>query len=73
MRPDLIEQAKYLPLYLLDGTCYKFNTNNIFYGINYNKPRIEECGEVVVVEAEKSVLKADTFMGEKSNVIGFIW
>lgn len=69
MRPELIEQAKYLPLYLLDGTNYKFNTNNIFYGISFNKPYIEQCGEVILVESEKAVMQADGWLHEKSNVL----
>ena len=67
--PQRIEQAKYIPLTLLDGTSYAFPTNNVFYGINYNKPKIEESGTVILVEGEKSVLKADTFMGAESNVL----
>lgn len=67
--PQLLEQAKYIPLTLLDGTSYAFPTNNVFYGINYNKPAIEQSGEVIVVEGEKSVLKADEFLGEKNNVL----
>lgn len=67
---DRIEQAKYMPLITLDGQCYKFNTNQVFYGINYNKPMIEQTGEVWLGESEKFVLKCDVFYGAKSCALG---
>ena len=63
---ERIEQAKYMPLITLDGQCYKFNTNQVFYGINYNKPMIEQTGEVWLGESEKFVLQLDSWMGSKS-------
>ena len=65
-RPDEIEQGKYRPLSLLDGTTFKFPTNQVFYGINWNWGEIERTGHVILVEGEKSVLKADTWWGEKN-------
>lgn len=65
-RPDEIEQGKYRPLLLLDGTSYKFPTNQVFYGINYNAPEIERTSTAVLVEGEKTVLKFDTIYNEKS-------
>ena len=65
-RPDEIEQGKYRPLSLLDGTSYKFPTNQVFYGINYNAPEIERTSTAVLVEGEKTVLKFDTIYNEKS-------
>lgn len=67
--PSEVENGKYRPLQLLDGTIYKFPTNNVFYGENYNRPEIERTGHVILVEAEKSCLKADTWWNEKSNVL----
>ena len=67
---DRVEQAKYIPLVTLDGTCYKFNTNQVFYGINYNKPEIERTGKVIIVESEKAVMKLDTYMGEHNIALG---
>lgn len=67
--PERAETAKYMPLYLADNTCYKFNTNDVFYGINYNWANIENTQTVILVEGEKSVLKADTWFGENSNVL----
>lgn len=67
---DRVEQAKYMPLITLDGQCYKFNTNQIFYGINYNKPEIERTGKVIIVESEKAVMKLDTYMGRHNIALG---
>lgn len=66
---DLAKKAKYTALTLIDGTTYSFITNTAFYGLNYNKPQIEYQREVILVEGEKSVLKADTWWGNNSNVI----
>lgn len=68
--PEEIENGKYRPLQLLNNTIYKFPTNNVFYGENYNKPEIERTGHVILVESEKAVLKADGWWHEKSNVLG---
>lgn len=68
-RPNEIEEGKYRPLCLLDGTTFKFPTNQVFYGINWNWGEIERTGHVILVEGEKSVLKADTWWGEKNNVV----
>ena len=67
---DRVEQAKYMPLVTLDGRCYKFNTNQVFYGINYNKPEIERTGKVIIVESEKAVMKLDTYMGRHNIALG---
>ena len=67
--PDEIEAGKYRPLSLLDGTTFKFPTNQVFYGINWNWGEIERTGHVILAEGEKSVLKADTWWGEKNNVL----
>lgn len=68
--PNEIENGKYRPLQLLnDKIIYKFPTNNVFYGENYNRPEIERKGQVILCEGEKSVLKADTWWNENSNVL----
>lgn len=66
---EQIAMGKYRPIQLLDGTIYSFPTNATFYGINYNKTHIQQSGHVILVEGEKSVLKADSWWGEKSNVL----
>ena len=68
-RPEEIENGKYRPLMLLDGTMYNFPTNDVFYGMNFNWAEIERTGIVTLVEGEKSVLKADSWYGEHSNVL----
>ena len=67
--PEEIENGKYRPLQLLNNTIYKFPTNKVFYGINYNWAEIERTGHVILCEGEKSVLKADSWWHEKSNVL----
>lgn len=66
---DEENDRKYMPLELLDGTSYKFPTNEIFYGINYNKAEIMKTRTVILVEAEKSVLKARDWLGNKNNTL----
>lgn len=69
--PQLIkEYGKYYPLFLLDSSNYTFPTEKAFYGINFNWPEIEKTKTCILVEGEKSVLKADTFWGVNSNVLG---
>lgn len=67
--PESVEKAKYQPLMLLNEIDYRFNTNDYFYGISYNWASIEAQKSVILVEGEKSVLKADTFFGRNSNVL----
>ncbi len=63
---ELAAGRKYTPLMLLDETIYKFPTNQVFYGINYNAPEIERTNTVFLVEGEKTVLKFDTLYNEKN-------
>ena len=67
--PEEIENGKYRPLQLLNNTIYKFPTNKVFYGINYNWAEIERTGHVILAEGEKAVLKADSWWHENSNVL----
>lgn len=70
-QPDEIEQGKYRPLLLLDGvTSFKFPTNEVFFGINYNWPEIERTGKAVLVESEKAVMKLDTIYKEHNVALG---
>ena len=63
-------EIKYKPLKILDGTEYNFPTDNYFYGENFNIERIKKQKEVWLVEAEKSVLKAETWFGDKNITLG---
>lgn len=68
--PESVESyGKYHPLTILDGTTFKFPTNNVLYGLNYNQYNIENTGKVWICEGEKSVLKLDTFYGDKSCAV----
>lgn len=70
-KPEEIEQGKYRPLLLLDGvTSFKFPTNEVFFGINYNWPEIERTGKVMLVESEKAVMKLDTIYKEHNVALG---
>lgn len=70
-QPEEIEQGKYRPLLLLDGvTSFKFPTNDVFFGINYNWPEIERTGKVMLVESEKAVMKLDTIYKEHNVALG---
>lgn len=68
--PDLARGAKYMPLITLDGTCYKFPTDNVFYGINFNWSEIERTKTCFIGESEKFVLKMDSFYGRESTALG---
>lgn len=67
--PEEISGRKYMPLILMNGETYQFPTNNTFYNINWVWPEIERTGVVTLVEGEKSCMKADTWYGNKSNVL----
>lgn len=67
--PERLETAKYIPLITLDGQSYAFPTNQVFYGINYTWEAIERTGQVLVCESEKSVLKANEFLGRDNNCV----
>lgn len=68
-REEEIEKGKYRPLMLLDETIYKFPTNQVFYGINFNWASIEETKTVWLGEGEKFVLKLDSFYGQDSPAL----
>lgn len=54
---------KYMPLTLLNGTEYRFNTGQTLYGLNINSDAIEKTRKVILFEAEKSVMQLDTMFG----------
>ncbi|PNX48574.1 MAG: hypothetical protein BV457_03425 [Thermoplasmata archaeon M9B1D] len=67
---DKDAEAKYIPLQLLDSTSYKFPTGNYFYGENFNFERIKQTKKVWLVEAEKTVLKMDTWSNGNNTSLG---
>lgn len=56
-----IERGKYRPLQDLNRNIYKFPTNQVFYGWDENRQKIKESKTAWIVEAEKTVLKFDTW------------
>lgn len=62
--------AKYFPLETLDGSMFKFQTNFVFYGENYNLEEIKRTGVCWLVESEKSVLKFDSWFHENNVSLG---
>lgn len=62
--------AKYFPLEILDGSMFKFQTNLVFYGENYNLEEIKRTGVCWLVESEKSVLKFDSWFHENNVSLG---
>lgn len=61
MRPQDTERGKYRPVSDLSGRVYKYPTNAVLYGYNENKWQIQRSKTVWLVEAEKTVLKFDTW------------
>lgn len=71
--PERIEaMGKYHPLMLLDGTVYKFPSNAIWFGANYNFPEIERTGVAIIGESEKMVMKLDSWFGEKNTALAML-
>ena len=63
------EDIKYLPITTLNGTSYKFPTNEFLYGIDKTKVGIRQHKKCLLVEAEKSVLQADGYFGEDNFTV----
>lgn len=68
-REEEIANGKYRPLMLGNGVIYKFPTNSVLYGLNYNQYTISDTKTVWLVEGEKAVLKLDTWYGNESCAV----
>lgn len=64
-----LEDVKYLPITMLNGTSYKFPTNEFLYGIDKTKVGMAKHKKCLIVEAEKSVLQADTYFGDDNFTV----
>jgi len=64
------EYGKYMPLRLVNKQEYNFPTNLLFYGENHNFEQIKKTKKVWLVESEKSVMKFDTWFGDKNISLG---
>lgn len=49
---------------------YKIGTNDILFGLNLNKKSIEEHDEIILFEAEKSVMAADSYTYDWGSSLG---
>lgn len=61
LSPNDVQKGKYRTLKDLNKTTYKFSSNQFFYGWNENKDKIKKSKTAWIVEAEKTVLKFDTW------------
>lgn len=61
------EGKKYIPVYY-NGVSYKYPTGLNLYGLSINKETINKTHQIVLFEAEKSVLKMDSFYGAGNAV-----
>lgn len=77
--PEKVKQSKYNSLITVTnytekntekGTDFKFSTNSVLYGLNFNKYAIESEKVVILTESEKSVLKSATWYGHRSVTLG---
>lgn len=57
---------RYMPLKLLNGDEYRFKTSLHMFGENHNFDEIRRTKTVWIVESEKSVLKFDSWFGERN-------
>lgn len=66
---DKIDQfGKYVPI-TVQGVNLSYQTSLNLYGLYYNRHEIEQVGKIIIFEAEKSVLKIDTFYGDHSYAV----
>lgn len=66
---DPNSEHKYFPLYMLDGSNYKFQTGDCFYGIYQAQNAIKKHKRAVLVESEKGHLQGATYYGIEDNII----
>ena len=69
-RQEEIDNGKYRPLMLANGKIFKFPTNEVLFGINWNAEEIKRTGTVFLGESEKFVMQLDTWYGAKSVGLG---
>ena len=61
---------KYCPIQLLNSQSFSFPTGQVFYGENHNIDEIKRTKKVILCEAEKTVLKMDTWFGKRNISLG---
>lgn len=67
LRPDV--EHKYFPVTILDGTQFKFPTNNSIYGLWITQHAIRKHKKVVIGEAEKFTMQCDTYYGDDNFAV----
>ena len=67
---DLEQGRKYMPYMDIETKImYNHSLRHNLYGLNHNKGAIKKHKKVVLVESEKGVLQADTFLGNENIVV----
>lgn len=72
---DLARGQKYMPVYIKDTadnsppTLYNHPLGNHLYGLNFNRKAIERTKQVVIFEAEKSVILSSTYYGDNNYTV----
>lgn len=64
-----ILSPKYTTLRTIDEKDYSFPTSNFMYGVYENQENIRETKTAILVEAEKSVIKAESYL-DKNITLG---
>lgn len=68
LNKELVDQGKkYIPVYI-NGKSYKYPTGLNLYGLDKNKDEINRSHKIVLFEAEKSVIKLDSYYGKSNGV-----
>lgn len=57
IRKKDVDKGKYKPLTDTNDNTYSFPSSKVFYGLDINKTEIEKRKSVILVEAEKTVIK----------------
>ena len=68
LEEDILNKRKYMPL-IIEGNMYEHPLGLNLYGLYEHKSAIKKRKQVVIVEAEKSVLLSDGFYGDNSTVV----
>jgi hypothetical protein len=59
---------KYMPL-VINSVDYRHNLSLNWYGINHTKNAIKRSKKAIIFEAEKSILKLDTYYGDNNTSV----
>lgn len=65
---DIINKRKYMPL-IIEGNMYEHPLGLNLYGLYEHKTAIDRRKQIVITEAEKSVLLSDGYYGEDSIAV----